>query len=330
MKTKIAYILSSSEKDYYLEQTMISVCSLKFHNPNCYAILVIDNLTNKSMQGARRNIMHYFDELKVIDVPTHFNKVQSSRFIKTSLRNHIDGDYLFIDGDTIICDDISEIDNFCGPIAAVLDCHMPISKHQHQKLIRQWAKDSGWIINDDNYYNSGVMFVSDSKVSHDFYDLWHKKWLENSDKGFPRDQPTMGMVNEFLDCVVNELSGQWNCQIFDNGIKYFTDAKIVHYFSSRGAISHSSPFVLANNEILVNIRENSYVIPHNLMSFLYNRHNLLSGSITLIGREDAMFYYTTLSHYLKKMYICHPNLYEATEKLLVFVRQILGIKNSNS
>ena len=131
MNTKIVYILTSSEKDFYLEQTMISACSLKKLNPDCYAILVIDSRTNLQLQGSRHNIMQYFDELKVIDVPVEFNQIQSSRYIKTSLRNHIDGNYLFIDGDTVICDDLSEIDRFNEPIAAVLDCHLPISEHQH-------------------------------------------------------------------------------------------------------------------------------------------------------------------------------------------------------
>ncbi|CAK7048705.1 MAG: hypothetical protein PARBB_02430 [Parabacteroides distasonis] len=324
MNTKIVYILTSSEKDFYLEQTMISACSLKKHNPDCYAILVIDSRTNLQLQGSRHNIMQYFDELKVIDVPVEFNQIQSSRYIKTSLRNLIDGNYLFIDGDTVICDDLSEIDRFNEPIAAVLDCHLPISEHQHKKLICEWAEKAGWEIIGDKYYNSGVMYVSDTPVAHDFYKLWHDKWLENSNKGFPRDQPTMGLTNNAMSGLISEMPGQWNCQIFDNGIKYFGDAKIIHYFSSRGAISSASPFILANNEIMADIRKNDYFIPISLLSLICDHRNLLSSGITLIGKEDASFYYSSLAYYLKKIYKSHPNMYDKVEKIIAFIINILN------
>lgn len=120
------------------------------------------------------------------------------------------------------------------------------------------------------------------------------------------------------------MPGQWNCQIFDNGIKYFGDAKIIHYFSSRGAISSASPFILANNEIMADIRKNDYFIPISLLSLICDHRNLLSSGITLIGKEDASFYYSSLAYYLKKIYKSHPNMYDKVEKIIAFIINILN------
>jgi hypothetical protein len=42
MKTKIVYVVTSDETDVYLKQALLSVFSLRKHNPNAYAELVVD------------------------------------------------------------------------------------------------------------------------------------------------------------------------------------------------------------------------------------------------------------------------------------------------
>ena len=54
MKTKIVYVLVSSEKDIYLGQAFISMFSAKYYMPDCHIVLVTDKLTSKTLIRCRK------------------------------------------------------------------------------------------------------------------------------------------------------------------------------------------------------------------------------------------------------------------------------------
>ena len=128
MKTRIVYVVVSDETDIFLEQALLSIFSLRRHNPNVIVELVLDQATNDSIIGKRSEIKKYVNKITIIEVSTKYNKGQRSRWIKTNLRNLIEGDFLFIDTDTIITDSLEGIDDFEGDIGAVKDKHAPVKK----------------------------------------------------------------------------------------------------------------------------------------------------------------------------------------------------------
>lgn len=123
MNTQIVYSIISSKQDYYLEQLIMSVHSLRMYNPAAHVIVVTDNFTAKTLIGWRSYIKGIINHLQVIPVPSQYNPMQRSRFLKTNLRKFVKGDYLFIDTDTIICASLEDIDNIDADIALVADCN---------------------------------------------------------------------------------------------------------------------------------------------------------------------------------------------------------------
>lgn len=181
MNTKIIYVVSSDETDIYLEQTLLSVFSLRKHNPNAYVELIVDQDTAATITGKREEILKYIDNKVVVNVPKEYNKKETSRFLKTNVREYVDGDYLFVDSDTIITDKLDEIDLFDGDIGAVINNHVPISQYSNNyaSLIRRIAKQEGWEISDDvQYFNSGVLYVKDTEKARHFCSDWHQKWKQ--------------------------------------------------------------------------------------------------------------------------------------------------------
>lgn len=132
MKTKIVYVVTSDETDVYLEQTLLSVFSLRKHNPNAFVELVVDQDTNATIAGKRGEILKYIDNKVVVNVPKEYNKKEASRYLKTNVREYVSGDYLFIDSDSIITDKLDEIDLFDGDIGAVINNHVPISQYYNK------------------------------------------------------------------------------------------------------------------------------------------------------------------------------------------------------
>ena len=105
---KYVYVLTSNETDFYAEQAVVSIYSLKKFNSGCFVVLVVDSSTNENLINGRELVKNLVDEVIVIDIPPLFSNHQKSRFLKTSLRDIISGDFIFIDTDTIILGSLDE------------------------------------------------------------------------------------------------------------------------------------------------------------------------------------------------------------------------------
>ena len=262
MRTKIIYIVSSDENDYYLEQTLLSVYSLRKHNPDAVVELVVDHKTDSTIKGNRIEILKYVNRKIVILTPSYLNKVQTSRFLKTSLRNIVEGDFLYIDSDTVITDKLDEIDNVDFEIGAVQNWHASISYHYRTgDRIKEEAKEDGWECGDDiKYYNGGVLYVKDTDRMYLFFKDWQLAWMDIMQKtGRHYDQSPLALINERYGYLIEELPGIWNCQILKYGIPYLHNAKIIHYYIASKSSKGNEIYSLRHIEIYRHIRKAGHI-----------------------------------------------------------------------
>lgn len=299
MNTKIVYVVTSDPKDYYLEQTLLSIFSLRKYNDDVVVELVVDKKTDATFCDKRTAILNYVDKKTVVTVPDKYSKVQTSRYIKTSLRQHVSGDYLFIDSDTIITESLSSIDQYLSDIMAVVNEHVPVSQYfdSYGKRVVKYARQEGWMISDDiPYYNSGVMYVKDTEISHRFYSDWHTAWKMTIERfGRHFDQPPLALTNEKYGYIIQELPGIWNCQILRFGLPFMNNAKVIHYFAAMYK-KEDIVYAFRNKAIYETIREKgcmtddiSKLIDNAKIAFV-NPTRVCSGSeLKLLSGEMAIF-----------------------------------------
>lgn len=316
MNTQILYVVSSTEQDYYLEQTLLSIFSLRKHNPDARILLLVDDKTDATINRRRASILNYIDNKIVVKVPEQYTKVQVSRYLKTSMRQYVTGNFFFIDSDTIIADNLNEIDNFDGDIGAVINEHVPFSQYYdiYGKKVVRYAKEEGWRCADDvQYFNSGVMFVKDSEMAHQFFEQWHNAWKNNIVK-FNRhfDQPALALVNEQNGYVIKELPACWNCQILRFGLPYLHDAKILHYFAAMHKSEKTSELVYAfrDKSIYRQLKEEGGMTD-SLSDLLDRAKTAFVNPTRLITSRELKFLDTDLA----RICISHPSL---TQKLNSF------------
>lgn len=246
------YVLVSNEKDTYYEQTMISVSSLLLRNKDAKVVIIIDQGTAATFTGKRTFHEKISVEIRRIQVPEEYNNRDRSRFLKTTMYNYIDEDFLFIDGDTLVCDNLASVfDESINPmsIGMVLDRHKKISESSYKNFYDLRAKPLNWASGfEDKHFNSGVILVRKSAEAQKFFEEWHKLWKETLEKySVVYDQTALNEVNARLGGLVKEMDGTWNCQATRRSsfIKYLCNAKIMHYYASFGLTC----FDLANKEI---------------------------------------------------------------------------------
>lgn len=240
MSLKFVYVVVGSEQDYYAERAVISMYSLLKHNPDSNIVLITEKDTIQSLTGIKSLLETYANEIYVEDLPNYLNQKQKSRFLKTSVRNIIKGDFVFIDVDTLILDDIHELEKVESEIALVSQGgDNKISRENSFKEIVKLNNARGVKKNINygikNYYNSGVILCKDTETTHKLYELWHKFWFESSTQyGFHNDQPDLWRANVLMNNVIEELHPKFNCQPlqFEFAFNFLSECKIFHYHTN--------------------------------------------------------------------------------------------------
>jgi hypothetical protein len=87
-------------------------------NPQVKITVVGDSKTQKALEAVRHPLLKEVDEFQVVDVEAdspHF----TNRFIKTSLRQCVEGPFLFLDADTLVRGDLTPIFQINSATASV-------------------------------------------------------------------------------------------------------------------------------------------------------------------------------------------------------------------
>lgn len=235
MKTKIVYILVSRPSDYYYEMLRLSLYSLRKHRPDVIVELVLGSDTHQRLLTEEPSILDVVKPL-VVDIPQEYDVMQRSRYLKTRLRSLIDEDFLYLDCDTLVCDTFDEIDDFNADIAMVANGNGKLCSKDYFNSIP--CEKAGFRkLKGQPYFNGGVFYAKDTPLAHQFFDKWHKLWMQSLNNGVPQDQPALCQVNMELEHPIHELSGFWNCQIsYADAFPFISKAKIMHYYTDNGIV----------------------------------------------------------------------------------------------
>ena len=230
MKTKIVYVLVSDEEDYYYEMVQLSLYSFRLYHPEDTVELAMDSNTFSRLKQKPNSIL---DDVvpHVINAPQDYTKFQRSRYIKTNLRNTIQGRFLFLDCDTLICGPLDAIDKIDEDVA--FSFHNDGSVFKNKSVM----KKAGFPIPSGNpriNYNGGVFFVNDTPAAYSFFDKWFTLWKESNINGENPDQPALFQTILTLGYPMKEIEGGgiWNCLILtEHSRPFLKDALVYHYYA---------------------------------------------------------------------------------------------------
>lgn len=266
MITKLAYVLTCAPDNNYIEQALLSVFTARFYNPDAEIVLITDDLTDTVITGKRAELLKYFSEKIVVKLDPDLSMMQRSRWLKTSLRNLIKGDFLFIDSDTLITGSLQEIDKCEYNIAAVPESHLPVNKFNKYifEKVDELSKKIGWNLNQEKYYfSSGVIYVKDFPENYEFYNKWFTYWFKGLSLGISIDQPSFAKANIKSGHPVKELDGIWNCVMYTH-VEFAYSAKILHFCSFR-----NMSYIFENNfleKVKIEGVENNEFIKYSLIN----------------------------------------------------------------
>lgn len=230
---QVVYVLTSTDKDPYLEQMWLSVRSLRRHNAHTKVVAVTDRVTYGALTPIRKEMLETVDEIIVVDLDPELSGKVRSRLLKTGLREIVEGDFLYIDTDTIIVDSLEQMDYLNQfDLAAVRDRNddwdcIPCK----DELIRVHSKAFDLTIVKE-WYNGGLLWAKDVPEVHRFYSLWDSYYRDGLAKGCSQDQPSLAYAQ--IDTgLIAQLDDNWNVQsVFSP--RLYRSAVVFHYFANNG------------------------------------------------------------------------------------------------
>lgn len=227
---KILYVLVSSSDDFYADQALLSILSAKFIMPNMPISILMDDDTKKRLEQENNEILKQVDEIKTVHFKRDIGPVFRSRFLKTSMRELVSGDVLYVDVDTLWVNPIDESD-FSADIMGVPDGHVECSNLPGYDRHVCLAKQIGFELSERFFINGGVLFLRDTCFAHDFMKQWNHFWQYSCEHGVLTDQESLNYVNSQMGGAIVMMPNCYNVQISFT-IRYLMNAKLIHYFGS--------------------------------------------------------------------------------------------------
>lgn len=233
----VCYILNCRGESIYPALTYISAACLRIVHPGARIVIVMDPGTAREVDGRDRRLLDLCDARIVVDVPDGFNPTCANRFLKSRLRSVIEGDFLYLDADTIPVRSLAEVfEAECDFGAAIdvtsLDRNFDVVEKTVPVDDRRIFGEFGWKCPPRRYFNGGVLFARDVPVVRCFYEDWHSRWLACQRIGFFRDQPALNAAIDESAMRVRSLDRKFNA-IGAPSVRVATDVHLYHYFANK-------------------------------------------------------------------------------------------------
>lgn len=323
---KFVYVIVSDENDYYAEEALLSMHSLKMYNPEAKITTVIDKETFEGLKDNRDRIKAYINELIIPEIPEGLSATQKSRYLKTSLRQLIQGNFLYIDNDTVINGSLSDLNHIEFDVGAVLNMHRDDWNvdNPHSMIVSYYRKANKNIKKDlkiTKFYNGGVVFARDTQPAKEFFNKWHELWWKDSvNLNYHKDQPAMWEANYQLGNILFDLDDIYNCQIAypKYAMQYMSDARILHYFSSTPFARHLK---FKKKAYLQSVR-NKGISPE-IEEDIKNFDKLFREGIEVLMDEELNNYNDPINLLGRKILNKFPELKKPLNKLFAFWLNII-------
>ena len=283
MKTKAVYVVVSGSQDVYFEQAWVSAWSLKHHNRGMEVVCVVDEATyTHVMDSHRRGALAVMDRIVRVTTPEGMSPMLRSRWLKTGLRRHVAGDFLFIDTDTVIVAPLTEIDQLDGVLMMVPNGHCRLADSpERDYLERTFRKIFDQPLKGEKYYNSGVIYCRDCADTRRFYDRWFEHWQHSVRRGVAIDQQALQRTQQELG-LITEMDGAFNAQVRFS-VRYLMTGKILHYFNHMLPLNDATPFY--HSGVYEQVKRDGTISPAVERLILQARENYAVQSYIVAGRE---------------------------------------------
>ncbi len=229
---KFCYVLTTTGRDLFADMTYASAEFLRYAHPEAEIICLCDTQSHRALEVARHPLLDLVDRGEAIETPDGPPGYRN-RFVKTQMRQILEGDFVYFDSDTLVVDRIDEMLACAAPMAAVAN-HSGTG-HSSEIPVDERAifTQMGWTLPNRSYINGGVLLLRDCEPTQRFACLWHEKWLAWSRRGKHTDQQSLNSALGDSGIDYEVLGNRFNGQVCHRPSVAREPVAVWHFYSSR-------------------------------------------------------------------------------------------------
>jgi hypothetical protein len=224
--------LTTTGQDLFADMTYVSAAFLRHVHPECEIICLCDSPSHRGLADAKHLLLELVDHAQPVDTPDGPAGYRN-RFVKTQMRQIVDGDFVYFDTDTLVVDRLDEMLACQRPMAGMPNASDRGDPTAIYACEREVFEVMGWQLPRRTYINGGVLFLRDCGPTRDFGRLWHEKWLARSCRGGYTDQQSLNsaLADSGIDYEV--LSNRFNAQIAERPSVCLDRVAVWHIYASQ-------------------------------------------------------------------------------------------------
>ena len=184
------YVIACDRWDDYGAMLCVSAATLRRQHADVEIVVVSDRTSLSQIGTSRTTLEHYADRIVDVDGVQGTSR-ERSRVLKTTLRRHLKGRFVFLDLDTVVLRKLDQLLEYKGPFTIALDYETGAVDERDREIYQR--------LDSAHYparaYNSGVMSVDDSPLVRALFDEWHRRWLLGRDAGKLEDQQALNQYD---------------------------------------------------------------------------------------------------------------------------------------
>src|SRR5262245_20224280 len=208
---QICYVVTSDGSDDYARMTCISALAVRKLHPQARIIALADEATWHALQAAQSPLLQVVDRIVRVETGDGDNRYRS-RFVKTTMRRWVDGDFIFLDSDTLPVAPFDSLLHRRGAVVAALDWNTYPEDQYFPKLTGSIYQQLGWTC-PVPYYNTGVLMLREQPEVIAFAEDWHRRWQLGVKLGCLNDQPAFNSALHENGVKVELLPKAFNAMV---------------------------------------------------------------------------------------------------------------------
>lgn len=227
---QVCYVVISTGWDRHSQMAWVSAHSVRRQEPNARIVIVVEGTTPGANEEMTARFASIADSI-IAKRASVSAPVAKSRFHKIALRDYVDGDFIYLDSDTLAVAPFADVLESAGEVGAVADFNFDISHGWFPAVAEQPFRQLGWQYPLPYQLNAGVIFLRDTPAVHAFSKEWLARFQASTALPHVWDQVTFNSALFATNVPHEVLPHGYNAMVVKRNYR-FKSARILHFFGS--------------------------------------------------------------------------------------------------
>src|SRR5690349_2743363 len=154
---RVCYVVSATGWDRFAQMACVSASLLRRWHPDAHITVLADEVTHATWERQRNGLIEVVDEVVCAETGRLPTAAHRNRFLKTTMRQRLRGDFVYLDADAIPLGPIDQLLHQTEPLGAALEQNTKLEHHFFPSDMPGFYEGLGWRHPALPYFNAGVL-----------------------------------------------------------------------------------------------------------------------------------------------------------------------------